>query len=297
VEYTINYSFISIVFIIVTLIDGYVYIPMIKDLIKHPKETTKNITINTWLWWFFSGFVFTVYFIIEVKDILTISSSIIHTIGCLIVVVVVLNYRKKYNVYLFYKVENNTKILETYKIDKRNINEIFLNKRKDLENLVKIDKSEFIEEKDIKKWITANVYLNRELYVVKNKNKEVIGCYKIEKTKEKVLLSYIYIKKEFQRNKIGKTIIKQIEKEIELPIYIEVNDKDIDFYKKCNCREITNKYNIPLMDESGKIIKTKKSNLYLLNSKYELPEKLEDLEKIEKEIWKTYYGKDKNANI
>ena len=99
-EYTINYSFISIVFIIMTLIYGYVYVQIIKDLIKHPKETTKNIAINTWLWWFFSGFVFTVYFIIEVKDILTISSSIIHTIGCLIVVVLVLHYSKKNNVYL-----------------------------------------------------------------------------------------------------------------------------------------------------------------------------------------------------
>ena len=98
-----NPSLISIIFLIFVLIDSYVYIPMIKDLIKHSEETSKNINLQTWTWWTLSGSVYLGFYVIEIKHPLVIFSAFAHLIGCGIVVGLVIFYRRRYNQSIFSK--------------------------------------------------------------------------------------------------------------------------------------------------------------------------------------------------
>ena len=98
-------SFISITFLFFTIIDSYVYIPMIRDLHRHPKETSLNINLQTWGWWTLSGFSYLTFYTFEIKNSLAIFSSTMHLIGCVSVVALVVYYRRKFNVPLFYKKE------------------------------------------------------------------------------------------------------------------------------------------------------------------------------------------------
>lgn len=94
-------STISIIFLIFTIIDSYVYIPMIRDLRRHPKETAKNINLQTWAWWTISGFVYLSFFALEIKNGLAIFSSTMHLIGCFSVVGLVVYYRNRFELPLF----------------------------------------------------------------------------------------------------------------------------------------------------------------------------------------------------
>lgn len=83
-------------FIITGIIDIYVYYPIIKDLIKHPEETSINTNLKAWFWWFISGLISTIYYAIEIGDIATIFLSLSHTIVCFVVAFLVFKFKLKY---------------------------------------------------------------------------------------------------------------------------------------------------------------------------------------------------------
>lgn len=89
-------SLVSWLFLIFAIVDSYVYIPMIRDLIRHPEETSRNINLQTWGWWSLSGFVYLTFFITEIGNGLAIFSSVMHLVGCLTVVGLVIRYRSKF---------------------------------------------------------------------------------------------------------------------------------------------------------------------------------------------------------
>lgn len=74
---------------------------MIRDLRRHPKETAKNINLQTWAWWTISGFVYLSFFALEIKNGLAIFSSTMHLIGCFSVVGLVVYYRNRFELPLF----------------------------------------------------------------------------------------------------------------------------------------------------------------------------------------------------